>query len=87
MLLTHNIGLKYVFDQTTLNARQARWLAFLSEGDFEIKHIKGKQNIVADALSQKQYELHIVLISSYESKLINMLKSTSNEDPEYKTWR
>ena len=42
LLLTQNIGLKYMFDQETLNALQARWLAFLSEYDFEIKHIKGK---------------------------------------------
>ena len=41
MLLTDNIGLKYLFDQKTLNAGQARWLAFFSEYDFEIKHIKG----------------------------------------------
>ena len=30
------------FDQPTLNARQGRWLEFLCEFDFEIKHIKGK---------------------------------------------
>ena len=35
-------GLKYLFDHPTLNARQARWLDFLCEFDFEIKHIKGK---------------------------------------------
>ena len=52
MLLTYNIGLKYLFDQKTLNVHQARWLAFLSEYDFQIRHIKGKENIVADALSQ-----------------------------------
>ena len=33
-------GLKYLFDPTTLNARQARWLEFLCEFYFEIKHIK-----------------------------------------------
>ena len=41
--------LKYLFDQQNLNARKARWLAFLSEYDFEIKHIKGKENKVVDA--------------------------------------
>ena len=35
-------GLKYLFDQPILNARQARSLEFLCEFDFEIKHIKGK---------------------------------------------
>ena len=46
-------GLKYLFDEPTLNARQARWLEFLCEFDFEIKHIKGKENKVGDALGRK----------------------------------
>ena len=41
--MTDNKGLKYLLDQPNLNARQARWWAFLSEYDFEIQHIKGKQ--------------------------------------------
>ena len=40
ILMTDNKGLKYLLDQPNLNARQARWLAFLSEYDFEIQHIK-----------------------------------------------
>jgi hypothetical protein len=44
-------GLKYLFGQPTLNARQVRWLEFLSEYDFDINHIKGKENKVVDALS------------------------------------
>jgi hypothetical protein len=37
-------GMKHLFGQPTLNVRQTRWLEFLSEYDFEIKHIKGKEN-------------------------------------------
>ena len=66
LLLIDNVGLKYLFDQKILNAWQARWLAFLSEYDFEIKHIKGKENIVVDALSWKQHDLYTVAISIYE---------------------
>ena len=54
-LRTYHCGLKYLFDQPTLNDRKARWLEFLCEFDFEIKHIKGKENKVADALSGKLY--------------------------------
>ena len=43
ILMTDNKGLKYLLNQPKLNARQARWLAFLSEYDFEIQHIKGKK--------------------------------------------
>jgi hypothetical protein len=50
-LRTDHNGLKYLFDQPTLNARQSRWLEFISEYDFDINHIKGKENKVDDALS------------------------------------
>ena len=52
-LRTNHCGLKYLFDQPTLNAMQVRWLEFLCEFDFEIKHIKGKENKVVDALGRK----------------------------------
>ena len=39
-LRKYHCDLKYLFDQPTLNVRKARWLKFLCEFDFEIKHIK-----------------------------------------------
>ena len=39
-LRTDYCGLKYLFDQPTLNARKATWLEFWCEVYFEIKHIK-----------------------------------------------
>ena len=68
-LRTDHCGLKYLFDQPTLNARQARWLEFLCEFDFEIKHIKGKENKVADALSMKVKEMHVASLSIFQSDL------------------
>jgi hypothetical protein len=41
-LRTYHYGLKHLFGQPTLNVRKTRWLEFLSEYEFEIKHIKGK---------------------------------------------
>ena len=52
LLKTDKMSLKYLFDQPNLNARKARWLTFLSGYHFELKHIKGKENKVADALSR-----------------------------------
>ena len=52
LLNTYNMSLKYLFDQLDLNARKSRWLAFLSDYHFWLKHIKGKENKVADALSR-----------------------------------
>jgi len=62
-------GLKYLFDQPTLNARQARWLEFLCEFDFEIKHIKVKENKVADKLSKKVQEMHVASLSIFQPDL------------------
>src|SRR5882762_7301926 len=68
-LRTYHCGLKYLFDQATLNARKVRWLEFLCEFDFEIKHIKGKENKVADALSRKMQEMHVASLSICQSNL------------------
>ena len=43
LLMTDHCVLQHLFDQPKINARQARWMALLSEFDFEIKHIKGKE--------------------------------------------
>ena len=68
-LRTDHCGLKYLFDQATLNAMKARWLEFLCEFDFEIKHIKGKENKVFDALSKKVPEMHVASLSICQSDL------------------
>lgn len=43
-LVTNQMSLKYFSSQPNLNARKARWLSFLSEFEFDIKHIKWKVN-------------------------------------------
>ena len=58
-----------MFDQQNINARQSRWLSFLSEYDFEIKHIKGKENKVVDALRRNAITNFIASISSYKTIL------------------
>ena len=68
-LKTDHCSLKYLFDQATLNARKARWLEFLCEFDFEIKHIKGKENKVVDALGTKVHEMHVENLSIFPSDL------------------
>ena len=67
--MTDNKGLKYLLDQPNLNAIQARWLAFLSEYNFEIHHIKGKENKVVGALSKNARLNFATAISTYVSDL------------------
>jgi hypothetical protein len=58
-LRTYHSGLKYLFEQLNLNSRKTRWIEFLSEYDFDIKHIKGKENKVVDALSRRVHLMHV----------------------------
>jgi hypothetical protein len=82
-LRTYHNGLKYLFDQPTLNARQSRWLEFLCEYDFDIKHIKGKENKVVDALSRRVHELHATTISMYPMNVKGKILETAKEDLQY----
>jgi hypothetical protein len=68
-LRTDHSDLKYIFDQPTLNSRKMRWSKFLSEYDFDINHIKGKENKVVDALSRRVHIMHVIAISMHQSNL------------------
>lgn len=69
VLMSDHNGLRYLFDQLNLNVRQARWLATLSEFDFDIKYIKGKENKVADVHSRRVQVNHISAVNSYGTNL------------------
>jgi hypothetical protein len=83
-LRTYHNGLKYLFDQPNLNARKRRWLEFLSEYDFDIKHIKGKENKVADALSKRVHELHATTISMYQTDIKRKFMEAANTYLQYR---
>jgi hypothetical protein len=83
-LRTDHNGLKYLFDQPNLNARQSRWLEFLSEYDLDIRHIKGKENKVVDALSRRVHELHATAISMYQTDVKRKILEAANTDLQYK---
>ena len=82
-LMTDHISLKYFFSQTDLNARQARWLSFLIEFDMDIKHIKGKENKVADALSRNACQHVNSIGSSAQMEIEELVGKAANQDPQY----
>ena len=81
--MSDDISLKYLFDQQSLNARQARWLAFLSKYNFEIKHIKGKENKVADALSRNAIPHCSASFSNYKTNLEDLIKEVAKNVEKY----
>jgi hypothetical protein len=82
-LRTYHCDMKHLFGQSTLNTRQTIWLEFLSEYDFKIKHIKGKENQVVDALSRRAHEVHVVAINIYKKYLKCQIISVANSDQQY----
>ena len=83
LLNTDNMSLKYLFDQMDLNTRQARWLDFLSEYHFQLNHIKGKENKVANALSRRTHMIYEVTLSQTDAALHERIRVDKKFDPFY----
>jgi hypothetical protein len=66
-----------------LNSRQIRWLEFLNEYDFDIKHVKGKDNKVVDAVNKRVHEMHVISISMYENDLKGRILEATKSDQHY----
>ncbi|GKF98753.1 putative reverse transcriptase domain-containing protein, partial [Tanacetum coccineum] len=54
MVFTNHKSLQYILNQKELILRQRRWIELLSDYDCENRYHRGKVNVVADALSQKE---------------------------------
>lgn len=57
ILVTNNIILKCFFSKLDLNSIQARWTIFLTEFEFDLHNIKGKDNKIFDSLSRHAHYL------------------------------
>ena len=71
-IFTDHHPLKYLDEQKTLSRKQARWVEFMQEFDYILKCIKGKSNIVADALYRKDKEVHMTS-SNVVRQLMNLI--------------
>nr|GEY93775.1 putative reverse transcriptase domain-containing protein [Tanacetum cinerariifolium] len=54
-VFTDHESLQHILDQKELNMRQRRWLELLSDYDCDIRYHPRKANVVADALSRKEW--------------------------------
>ena len=60
-VLTDHQGLQWLNSKAELSGRQARWVETLSDLEYELSYIPGKQNAVADALSRRaDMEEHVM---------------------------
>ena len=73
-------SLKYLKGQGKLNKRHAKWVEFLEQFPYVIKHKQGKVNVVADALSRRYN-----LLATLETKLLGFehIKELYVQDNEF----
>ena len=78
---SNNHALKFIKSQPKLNQRHAKWVEFLQNFTFVIKHTSGKSNKVVDALRSISLVMQEVKISTLGfENLIAMYK----EDVDFK---
>jgi len=53
LIRTYHNSLQYLLQQKTLSTEQQKWIEKIATFDMEILHKRGKDNLVADALSRK----------------------------------
>ncbi|KAK1581185.1 hypothetical protein Q3G72_003854 [Acer saccharum] len=77
---TDHESLKHLKGQHKLNKRHAKWVEFIETFPYVIKYKKGKENVVADALSRKY-----VLLSTLDARLLGFdyIKELYVEDSDF----
>jgi hypothetical protein len=66
----HN-SLKYFLEQKDLSECQQKWATKVHAFDFDIEYVKGKKNIVADALSRRHTTCFLMEICKLEIPLVS----------------
>jgi hypothetical protein len=66
----HN-SLKYFLEQKDLSERQQKWVTKVQAFEFEIEYVKGKKNIVVDALSRRPATCSLMeILADWKSHLL-----------------
>ena len=63
MRTDHN-SLKFFLEQKQLQERQQKWISKIQAYDFDIEYVKGKNNVVADALSRRPATLSLMSLDT-----------------------
>lgn len=84
---TDNWANKHIQTQPHLDPkRQTKWMEYLQEYHFDIEHIPGKNNVVADALSRRaDYALSAIVSVGPDIEFMNELKESARNDKRYQT--
>lgn len=80
---TDHHSLTSYFNQPTLNSRKLQWVCFLSAFNFNIKHLKGKENWLVNALSRKVNFLYKISCSEWRTTFIELIEKAVEKDQNY----
>jgi hypothetical protein len=71
MVKTDHNSLKYFLEQKDLSERQQKWVTKVQALEFDIEYVKGKKNIVADALSRRPVACSLMeILADWKSHLL-----------------
>ena len=83
-VITDHHSLRYLHTQPHLSARQSRWCEYLSQFDYVIEYMDGKQNVVADALSRRadhrEAQVNSTTMRIVSSELLDEIKECYDDD-------
>jgi hypothetical protein len=74
-------SLKHIRSQAKLNRRHAKWVEFIESFPYVIKHKKGKENVIANALSRRY-----TMLSQLDCKIFGLqtIKAQYAHDDDFK---
>ncbi|XP_075088549.1 uncharacterized protein LOC142170516 [Nicotiana tabacum] len=77
---TDHHSLKYLLEQRITTPSQQKWLVKLLGYDYSIDYKKGKENVVADALSRREEGIQLYSISNVSSDILESVKASRTQD-------
>ena len=86
-------SLEHIKSQAKLNRRHAKWVEFIETFPYVIKHKKGKENVIVDALSRRytmlsQLDFKIFCLETIKDKYVHdaEFKDVLQNCKEGRTW-
>ena len=82
LIQTDHNSLQHLLQQNTLTAEKQKWIKKISTFDIDILHKKGKDNVVADALSRKDEEVQVYAISMVIPKILDEIQTDNAKNAQ-----
>eukprot|EP01018_Ginkgo_biloba_P022693 Gb_16844 [translate_table: standard] len=81
---TNHDSLKYFLNQRVSSMEQQKWVSKMQGFYFKIMHKKSKENVIVDALSRKDEEASLFIVSKVAPTWMEELREEWDKDQEVK---